>query len=170
MAKAKLGDFRTQRRNANKHTERGLRMLSDSIGRDGWIGAVTVAANSETFDGSARLEVLADAMPSAEPIVVDSDGTRPVVVRRTDIASADDPRAVRLGLGANRIAQVDLEFDAAVLADLSPVVDLSQFWSADELAELSSQAPDVEFKEYGENAADDVKYCTCPACGHQFPA
>lgn len=120
MAKAKLGDFRTQRRNANKHTPRGLGMLEKSVKTDGWIGAMTVAADGETFDGSARLEVLADAMPEAEPIVVDSDGTRPVVVRRTDIATADDPRAVRLGLGANRIAQVDLEFDAAVLADLSP--------------------------------------------------
>lgn len=136
MARAKLSDLRTQRRNANKHTPRGLGMLAEAIGKDGWIGAVTVAADGETFDGSARLEVLADAMPDAEPIVVETDGTRPVVVRRTDIASADDPRAVRLGLGANRIAQVDLEFDAAVLADLSPEVDLGQFWNDAELSDL----------------------------------
>lgn len=149
MAKAKLGDFRTQRRNANKHTPRGLGMLEKSVKTDGWIGAMTVAADGETFDGSARLEVLAGAMPEAEPIVVDSDGTRPVVVRRTDIATADDPRAVRLGLGANRIAQVDLEFDAAVLADLSPVVDLSQFWSADELAELMPDASGNDAEDPG---------------------
>lgn len=30
--------------------------------------------------------------------------------------------------------------------------------------------PNIEFKEYGENTADDVKYCECPKCGHKFPA
>lgn len=29
--------------------------------------------------------------------------------------------------------------------------------------------PDVEFKEYDESAADDVKYHECPACGHTWP-
>jgi len=29
---------------------------------------------------------------------------------------------------------------------------------------------DVEFKEYDESAADDVKLATCPKCGHSFPA
>lgn len=27
----------------------------------------------------------------------------------------------------------------------------------------------VEFKEYGEDAANDVKYADCPKCGHKFP-
>lgn len=29
---------------------------------------------------------------------------------------------------------------------------------------------DVEFKEFDESAADDVKLMTCPKCGHTFPA
>lgn len=29
---------------------------------------------------------------------------------------------------------------------------------------------DVEFKEYDESVADDVKMCVCPSCGHEFPA
>lgn len=147
VTKPKLSNFRTQRLNANKHTPRGLGLLADSIEQDGWIGAMTVAADGETFDGSARLEVLADAMPSAEPIVVDSDGTRPVIVRRTDIPTTDDPRAKRLGLGANRIAQVDLDWDADALAALAGDVDLSKLWNKDELAEL--------LKGMGGNEAED---------------
>jgi hypothetical protein len=27
----------------------------------------------------------------------------------------------------------------------------------------------VDFKEYDETTADDVQYCTCPKCGHEFP-
>ena len=113
---AKLNDFKTQRVNANKHTERGIAALDNSIKRDGWIGAVTVAADGETFDGSARLEALADAMPSAEPIIVESDGTRPVIVRRTDIPDTDDPRAKRLGVAANVIAHMDYAPDGDILA------------------------------------------------------
>ncbi|HEY4721262.1 MAG TPA: hypothetical protein VII92_05415, partial [Anaerolineae bacterium] len=63
-----------------------------------------------------RLEALADAMPNAEPIVVESDGTRPVVVRRTDIPSTDDPRAKRLGVAANVIAHMDYAPDGGILA------------------------------------------------------
>src|SRR5512147_2648729 len=113
---AKLSDFRTQRVNANKHTERGIKALDNSIQRDGRLGAMTVAADGETFDGSARLESLADVMPSAEPIIVETDGTRPVIVKRTDIASADDPRAKRLGVAANVIAHMDYAPDGEILA------------------------------------------------------
>jgi len=112
----KLSDFTPQRVNANKHTQRGIAALDNSIRKDGWIGAVTVAADGETFDGSARIEALADAMPSAEPIVIESDGTRPIIVRRTDIPDASDPRAKRLGVAANIIAHMDYDPDGEILA------------------------------------------------------
>ena len=144
MPKKKLSDFRTQRQNANAHTPRGLGMLAKSIGQDGWIGGMTVAADGETFDGSARLETLADAMPDAEPIVIDIDGTRPVVLRRTDIPSADDPRAKRLGIAANRVQQVDYAPDPVVLAELAQDVDLSQFWRDDELARINGATPNMD--------------------------
>jgi DNA modification methylase len=142
----KLSNFRTQRQNANAHTQRGLGMLTTAIQKDGWIGGMTVAADGETFDGSARLEVLADVMPEAEPIVVHTDGTRPVVVVRDDIPNASDPRAKRLGIAANRVQQVDYAPDAAVLAELAGEIDLGQFWNKDELAEI--------LKDVAEPAAD----------------
>src|SRR5436853_7210380 len=92
----KLSALRPQRRNANKHTLRGLCLLERSIQEDGWIGAITVAADRETFDGSARIEVGAQA-GFDDAIVVESDGSKPVVVKRVDIPTTDDPRAVRLG-------------------------------------------------------------------------
>ena len=110
--------FIPQRKNANKHTQRGLKELENSIQRDGWIGAVTVAADGETFDGSARIETLANVMPDTEPIVVDVDGNTPVIVRRTDIPNADDPRAKRLAVAANYTASIDLAWDADVLLEL----------------------------------------------------
>lgn len=124
----KLDEIRPQSKNANKHTERGLGMLEKSIQRDGWIGAITVAADGETFDGSARVEVGVSA-GFEDAIVVESDGTKPIIVKRQDIPNAGDPRAKRLGIAANRVAQADLEWDAGILAELSQEIDLSDLWN-----------------------------------------
>ena len=164
--------FIPQRKNANKHTQRGLKELENSIQRDGWIGAVTVAADGETFDGSARIETLANVMPDTEPIVVDVDGHTPVIVRRTDIPNADDPRAKRLAVAANYTASIDLAWDADVLLELmADDAQLSDMLKQDAalMEQITQSVPDVDFKEYDETAADDVKYCECPACGHKFP-
>lgn len=113
--------------------------LEQSVQQDGWIGAITVAADGETFDGSARIEVAA-AAGFEDAIIVESDGTRPVVHVRTDIPSADDLRAVRLGIAANRVASVNLEWDADTLAALGEEIDLSQFWTRDELEDIALDA------------------------------
>ncbi len=156
-----------QRRNANRHTQRGMGLLEGSIEKDGWIGAVTVAADGETFDGSARVEVTERMGMLDDPIVIESDGTRPIVVRRTDIPSADDPRAIRLGLGANWIAAKNLEWEPDVLAELAREVDVSALFYPDELAELSmpSVEPPEAFAEYGDEIT--TEYC-CPKCGYEW--
>ena len=137
---SKLTDFKPQRKNSNKHTPRGLSALEQSIQADGWIGAITVAADGETFDGSARIEVGA-ATGFEDAIVVESDGTRPIVHVRKDIPTADDPRARRLGHAANRVAQMNLDFDPAViLADIEAGVNLDALWRPDELEALVAAA------------------------------
>ena len=35
--------IRPQRKNANRHTQRGMGLLESSIEKDGWIGAITTA-------------------------------------------------------------------------------------------------------------------------------
>ncbi len=122
---------RTQRQNANRHTERGMLALDTSIQQDGWIGAITVAADGETFDGSARIETAGDAL--ADAIIVRSDGSRPIVHVREDIATADDPKAVRLGLAANRIASLNLEWEPAVLSAIADqAIDVGALWTPEE--------------------------------------
>ena len=129
--------IRPQRKNANRHTQRGMGLLESSIEKDGWIGAITTAADGETFDGSARVEVTARMAMLDDPIVIDSDGTRPIVVRRVDIPNADDPRAKRLGIAANRVGQVNLEWEPDVLAALAEEMDLGGLFRPDELAEYA---------------------------------
>jgi len=137
-----LTKFRPQRKNANKHTQRGMGMLEKSLQKNGWIGAQTAAADGEMIAGSARLEIAADKFADVEPIIVESDGTRPVIVKRIDIPNADDPRAVELSIADNRIAQVDLEWDIDVLKDWNQALDLGKYWKTDELAKLGSEQPE----------------------------
>lgn len=143
----KLTDIRPQEANANRHTERGMKALEQSIQADGWIGAITVAADGETFDGSARLEVgTATGFGDTEPIVVRSDGSRPVIVVRSDIPSADDPRAKRLGVAANRVAELNLEWEPGVLAELAE--EASGLFTVEEFAVVSQ--PSGEPVDVGE--------------------
>ena len=137
---SKLTDFKPQRKNSNKHTPRGLSALEQSIQADGWIGAITVAADGETFDDSARIEVGA-ATGFEDAIVVESDGSKPVVVKRVDIATADDPRAKRLGYAANRVPSLNLAWDETqLLTDIEAGLDLSHLFDTQALTQALTDA------------------------------
>jgi hypothetical protein len=143
-SKAKLSDFRTQEKNLNKHKPRGMGMLDNVIAKDGWQGAITTAANGETFAGSARLEVAQERFgDESEPIVFDIDGTRPVILRRVDIPTADDPRAIRLGIADNRINEVNYDLDIDLLQETAQIIDISDLYFDDELAKLAEQKQEI---------------------------
>ena len=148
MEKVKLSDFQTQKININRHNPRGMGMLEHVISKDGWISAITVANDGETFAGSARLETAIDRFgDDAEPIVIDSDGTRPIIVRRIDIANADDPRAVRLGIADNRIHDVNAAYDAEILASIAEEIDISDMFFDDELQKMASNQIEIDHQE-----------------------
>ena len=161
---SKVSDFRPAKRNANKHTARGLGALQNSVQADGWIGAMTTAADGEMIAGSARIETAAQVFGvDAEPIVVESDGTRPIVVVRTDIASAEDPRAVRLGLADNRVAELSLAWDPEVLCSFDAAT-LEPLFDANELSRLGAELVDKADK----GGPEETEPVTCPQCGYVF--
>ena len=152
----KISEFRPQRLNANKHTQRGLGMLDKSMADSGFIGAMTSAADDEIFDGSARLETAYGRFgDDVEPIIIDTDGTRPIIVRRTDIPNADDPRAKKLAIAANRIASIDLDWDAEILAEIADEIDVSDMFFDDELQRLISNQTDDDDQELQFLSVDD---------------
>lgn len=154
-----LADFIPARVNANRHTQRGLGLLDNSMAQDGFLSPITVAADGEAIDGSARLETAATRF-DRPPIIIESDGTQPVIHIRRDIPNAKTPQAKRLAVAANRVGQVDLDFDADVLTALAEDVDLSQFWFPEELSELLGTAGPA-----GEDPGADVDRELCGCCG-----
>ena len=115
---SKLKDYRQQRVNANRHKPFGMKLITDSVQRDGFSAPMVAAADGELFIGSARKEVVDDVM-DVDPIIVHSKGDRPIIHVRDDILTADDPRARRLGYADNAIASIDWNPDGAILAALA---------------------------------------------------
>lgn len=168
-----LDAFIPQQRNANKHSQRGQGMLNTSLHSVGWFGAMTSAANGEMFDGSLRLEEVAQVFNGVEPIIVETDGTRPVINRRIDIPTADDPKAIAASIYANRTAEVSLNWEHEVLGDWEAegVVDLSEWWRDDEMEDwgVEDAAALGEDDDDGVGMSDTKEIdCVCPNCGHSF--
>lgn len=134
----KLSEFRPQSANANKHTERGLRMLDDAMSEDGYVAPATATADGEVIDGSARLERAYDKFKD-EAIIIEHDGTKPIIAVRTDIPNANTKEAKRIAVRANRIAQVDLEWNPEVLAQLTESKEIEGLFTDKELAEILTQ-------------------------------
>src|SRR5690349_14771161 len=162
--------FIPQRRNANKHSLHGLRLLEKSVQADGFIDAQTAAADGEIISGSARLELSAEKFADVEPIIVESDGRRPVIVVRTDIPSADDPRAKRLSIAANQIGATDWSPDGDLLAEWAGEDEaIREMFSDQEWQEVTKEVPDFQPVGVDEQGRlDQKKPVTCPHCGAEF--
>lgn len=89
--KQSLAAFRPlpQGKNPNRHTQQGLGQLEAAMDRQGYVAPMTAARNGAILDGNARLEKSATKFDGVEPLVVEHDGSRPVIMVRTDIADED---------------------------------------------------------------------------------
>ena len=163
----KLRDLLPDDKNANKGTERGLRLLDDSLREDGAGRGILIDRNNRIVAGNKTVERAIDD-GFEEIIIVPTDGRQLVATQRVDV-DLDSPQGRRMALRDNRVSEVDLEWDADVLKELGDDIDLSTMFADHELAELLGDISGVNFKEYDETAADDVECCECPNCGHKFP-
>ncbi len=170
----KLSDVLPDAQNANKHSLRGAKAIETSLRQRGAFRPM--AAFGKGVDkpvmGAGNLTqetAISIGMDSAS--FVFSDGTKPIVHVRTDVAPGSK-EARKLALEDNRSAELSLDWDIEVLAGLDAAT-LEGLWTPEELSDLGQQwagaVPNVDFKEYDESVADEVQYVTCPKCGERFP-
>lgn len=130
---AKIGELTADPANANKGTDRGRELLPASI-RDHGFGRSVLADKHGVLIAGNKTQEAAIALGLDDAIVVPTDGTRLVVVQRTDLDLAKDPKAAALALADNRVAELNLEWDPAVLQALADRgVPLKDLWSDREL-------------------------------------
>lgn len=156
-------DFQEDPRNANKGTQRGNKMLETSIEQFG--AARSIVSDADGFipaGNKTREALIAAGMNKA--IVVETDGNTPIVVKRTDWRLSDKASAARrYAYADNRVAEVDLEWDAESLkADMAEGVDLSAWFTADELTDLAY--PNLDADEAGDAADEAETKEVCPTC------
>lgn len=148
-------EFIPQQQNANLHSQRGQWMLEHSMEEDGFLAPITVANDGEAIDGSLRMETSFSMFTDADPIVVESNGDRPIIHVRTDIPNAKTDQAKRLSLSANRTAQVSLTWNAPVLKEWASEGITDAYWLPDEIKPWEpDEAPLVSEPEDEENTAD----------------
>jgi hypothetical protein len=130
-----LSSLTLDTQNANRGSARGRKMLEDSLRNLGAGRSVLVDRQGRVIAGNKTVET-ARKLGLKEIAVIETDGETLVAVRRGDLDLTTDKRAVELAVADNRVAEIDLDWNAEVLAALD--IDLGQFWDEEELAELMS--------------------------------
>ena len=141
----KLSDFKPTANNSNKHTAKGMKALDNSMGEGGYTAPMTAAADGEIIDGDARLETAGNRFGD-EALVIEHDGSKPVVMIRTDIENASSPAARRIHYRANLTAWQNLELDdGQVMADMEGGFDFEAIdISLGDLGKLLDTEVDIE--------------------------
>jgi hypothetical protein len=162
-----LASFRPLVSNPNKHTQQGMGLLDAAMSRHGYVAPMTAAADGTILDGNARLETVATKFPGVDPIIVEHDGTRPIIAIRRDLKNADDPLARDIIVTANRVAEADLAWDVDVLREFSADgLDLAPFeFDAGMLKSLGDVASPDDFKSVDESIETEH---ACPKCGYRW--
>ncbi len=152
--------------NANIHDRRSIDAIRGSVAKFGQVEPLLIRkATSILIAGEGRL------------IAMKELGFTHVEVRPLPV---DATTAAMLSLALNQTAKhshFDFESVAAQLKGFkSDGQDISVLgWADYELEPLlnaTAKPTDgkADGKEYDESVADEVKYCKCPQCGHEWPA
>jgi len=129
--------------NANHGTARGASMLEHSLRTYGAGRSILLDRNNRVIAGNKTVEG-AHAIGLNELLVVESDGSKLVAVRRTDI-DLNTPEGRELAIADNRTGEVGLEWDIEVLRSLANEgVNLETFWNPGELEELLAAIPSAD--------------------------
>lgn len=166
--KLKLKDLIPDSKNANKGTVRGHELVKESLKSYGAGRSVLVDRNGRLICGNKTASNAQAAGLDEDVIVVPTDGTKLVVVQRTDL-DLNDPKARQLAIADNRTSEISLDWDPAVLAEFD-AADLKPFFSESELATITFVEPDKQPKSTShEIDVDGMQMsCKCPKCGFEF--
>jgi ParB-like chromosome segregation protein Spo0J len=134
----KLSDLTPDQNNANLGTERGSKLLETSISKFGTGRSILIDKNGRIIAGNKTAET-AGQLGLEDVVVVESDGTQIVAVKRTDLDLEEDNRARELAYADNRVAELDLHWDIDKLQqDLEQGIDLEAhgLWAGKELENI----------------------------------
>ena len=144
----KISDFEQDERNFNRHTEAGMDLLKKSVEMVGVIESITVSSDDKIISGNARQEKISEVLGvDVEPIIVEIDGARPVVLKRTDIQSGTK-QFHAAALLANTTAKNNISLDIDLIQDIA--VDMFDI----DIVDLGVDIVDIDLSEI-DNLSDN---------------
>jgi hypothetical protein len=178
VTEGKISDLIPDDRNANKGTERGRYMIERSLTTLGAGRSIVVDKNGKIIGGNKTTEAAFES-GIEDAIFIETDGSKLIVHKRIDLDLDEDEKARQLAIADNRTSEVSYAPDAEILAELSQEIDLTDYYSEEEIDNLLKDinqdngklfgggAPPDDNKEIDEDKLGETKH-TCPSCGFKY--
>ena len=140
LKQGKVHDLIQDDRNLNKGTERGQQLIEKSLRQFGAGRSILVDKNNRIIAGN-KTHANAEAAGIDDAVIVETDGTKLVVVKRTDI-DLDTKRGREMALADNATVKVDLEWDTDALNSVADEfgIELDE-WDVETLNEEDPKTP-----------------------------
>ncbi len=135
-----LEDLTPDDRNANRGTPRGSAALEESLRRFGAGRSILADRNGRVIAGNKTLIQAAELGLGVQ--VVETDGTRLVVVVRDDV-ELDSPIGRELAIADNRVAELNLDWDPEVIGALAEETKTNLF-SPDEIRKIMAPKDPID--------------------------
>ena len=113
LKQGKVHDLIQDDRNLNKGTERGQQLIEKSLRQFGAGRSILVDKNNRIIAGN-KTHANAEAAGIDDAVIVETDGSKLVVVKRTDI-DLDTKQGREMALADNASVKVDLDWDTDAL-------------------------------------------------------
>jgi len=112
--KTKISDLKYDDKNFNKGTEYGKMLMEKSLKKFGAGRSILIDKNNRIIAGNKTTENFTE-LGMDEVEIVESDGTKLIAVKRTDI-DLDSPEGREMALADNQTAKVNIEIDYEILS------------------------------------------------------
>jgi hypothetical protein len=149
MDKATIKDLKFDTKNANKHTEKGMRLLEKSLSKLGAGRSILLDKDNNIIAGNGVIEV-AGQIGLENIKIIETDGNEIIAVKRKDV-SINSKKGRELALADNQTAKVGIDFDFEVIDDLANEFDLNlKEWEFEPLVfdtKLEASEDDYEVTE-----------------------
>jgi len=154
--KIKLSSITPDDKNNNKHTAYGMDLLEKSVNKVGIIESITVSNDDKIISGNARHEVIGKNF-TKEALVIETDGTQPIIIKRTDIES-DTKQFYEASILANTTSKKNIDFDMEVIDSLAVEYDIDVVDLGVDIVDYGNTDYSDKNKEFGANDFEDQKY------------
>lgn len=123
VTEAKITDLHFDDKNANKHTQKGLRLVEKSLSKLGAGRSILIDKNNNIIAGNGVIET-AGQIGMENIRIVETDGKEIVAVKRTDI-DINSKKGRELAIIDNHSAKESIDLDFDVINDLVSEYNIS---------------------------------------------